>query len=121
MATQRAIEATPETHAASETPPAPAYFLPLFSLCRRELVLLFLALAPLLGLRLGAAALGGIAAVLFLVSLGMTATGFLFAWRADSIQGFHAVMNLLLFPMWLLSGAFFPPSGAPVWLRAVMY
>src|SRR5205807_4013870 len=83
--------------------------------------LLFLALAPLLGLRLGAAAIGGIAAVLFLVSLGMTATGFLFAWRADSIQGFHAVMNLLLFPMWLLSGAFFPPSGAPVWLRAVMY
>src|SRR5438477_12327904 len=41
MATQRAIEASPETHAARETPPAPAYFLPLFSLCRRELVRFF--------------------------------------------------------------------------------
>jgi ABC-type polysaccharide/polyol phosphate export permease len=38
----------------------------------------------------------------------------------DSVQGFHAVMSLLLFPMWLLSGAFFPASGASPWLRAVM-
>jgi ABC-2 type transport system permease protein len=36
------------------------------------------------------------------------------------VQGFHAVMNLLLVPMWLLSGAFFPPSGAPPWLAALM-
>jgi ABC-2 type transport system permease protein len=83
--------------------------------------LVFLALAPLLGLKLGAAAVAGIAGTLFLVALGMTALGFFFAWRTDSVQGFHAVMNLLLFPMWLLSGAFFPPDGAPVWLRAVMY
>jgi ABC-2 type transport system permease protein len=26
----------------------------------------------------------------------------------DSTQGFHAVMSVLLLPMWLLSGAFFP-------------
>ena len=38
----------------------------------------------------------------------------------DSTQGFHAVMNLLLMPKWLLSGAFLPASGAPSWLRAVM-
>ena len=29
-------------------------------------------------------------------------------------------MNLLLLPMWMLSGAFFPASGAPAWLRWVM-
>jgi len=46
--------------------------------------------------------------------------GFLLAWRLDSSQGFHALMNLLLMPMWILSGALFPPSGAPGWLRAVM-
>ena len=28
--------------------------------------------------------------------------------------------DLVLLPMWMLSGAVFPPSGAPVWLRAVM-
>jgi ABC-2 type transport system permease protein len=38
----------------------------------------------------------------------------------DSTQGFHAVMNLFLMPMWLLSGAFFPASGASRWLAWVM-
>lgn len=43
-----------------------------------------------------------------LAAVGMTALGVCFAWPMDSTQGFHAVMNLLLMPMWLLSGAFFP-------------
>jgi ABC-2 type transport system permease protein len=38
----------------------------------------------------------------------------------DSTQGFHAIMNLFLIPMWLLCGAVFPASGAPGWLRLVM-
>ena len=39
----------------------------------------------------------------------------------DSAAGFHAVMNLLLFPMWFLCGAMFPPASAPAWLRVIMY
>lgn len=58
--------------------------------------------------------------VLFVVGLGFTGLGFLMAWRLDSTQGFHALMNLLLLPMWILSGALFPAAGAPAWLRAVM-
>jgi ABC-2 type transport system permease protein len=50
----------------------------------------------------------------------LAAVGFVCAWRVSSTQGFHAVMNLLLMPLWLLSGAFFPPSAAPGWLAAVM-
>ena len=38
----------------------------------------------------------------------------------ESTQGFHAVMNLLLVPMWFLSGSFFPAEGAPAWLRAAI-
>ena len=38
----------------------------------------------------------------------------------DSTQGFHAIMNLFLIPLWLLSGAVFPPSGAPAFMRWVM-
>ncbi len=49
--------------------------------------------------------LGGL---LFVSALAMTGLGFIIAWRLDSTQGFHAVMNLLLMPLWLLSGAFFP-------------
>ena len=34
--------------------------------------------------------------------------------------GFHAVMNLLFLPLWLLSGAFFPAAGATSWLAGLM-
>jgi ABC-type polysaccharide/polyol phosphate export permease len=38
----------------------------------------------------------------------------------DSTQGFHAIMTVFLMPLWLLSGAFFPAAGAPVWLSRIM-
>jgi ABC-2 type transport system permease protein len=82
--------------------------------------LLLLPLAPLAGIALGPGAVAALAAELLLIGLTLSAVGFLFAWRMDSVQGFHAVMNLLLFPMWLLSGAFFPASAASGWLRALM-
>jgi ABC-2 type transport system permease protein len=47
-------------------------------------------------------------ALLFVTSIALTSLGVVIAWRMDSTQGFHAIMNLLLMPMWLLSGAFFP-------------
>ena len=55
-----------------------------------------------------------------LTAMALSALGFLAAWRMDSVQGFHAVMNLLLMPMWLLSGALFPATGAAGWMRVVM-
>lgn len=80
----------------------------------------FLILAPFAGIRLSVFSALGAAGVLAVLAVALTAIGFGFAWRVDSVQGFHAVMNLLLVPMWLLSGAFFPIAGAPVWLRALM-
>ena len=80
----------------------------------------FLVLAPLAGIPLTAPAALRAGAVLALLALALTAVGFVFAWRIDSTQGFHGVMNLLLVPMWLLSGAFFPLTGAPRWLEWVM-
>ena len=46
--------------------------------------------------------------LMFIISIALTALGFVIAWRMDSTQGFHAIMSVFLFPMWLLSGAFFP-------------
>ena len=74
----------------------------------------------------GAAASGGIGdflavtLILAIIAFGLTTLGFLIAWRMDSTQGFHAIMNLVLIPMWLLSGAFFPATGASGWLRLLM-
>lgn len=81
---------------------------------------LYLMLAPLAGIPLTWAVAAGASGVLLALSIALTALGFGFAWRVDSTQGFHAVMNLVLMPMWLLSGAFFPVTGAPAWLEAIM-
>lgn len=82
--------------------------------------LLLLALAPLAGVAGHPVRLLAAAGVLALLAVALTSLGFVFAWRVESVQGFHAVMNLLLIPLWLLSGAFFPLAGAPPWLAAAM-
>jgi ABC-2 type transport system permease protein len=81
---------------------------------------LFLAAAPLVGIALGWQTLAATLGVLAIMGFGLTGLGFLLAWRLDSSQGFHAVMNLLLVPMWILSGAIFPSYGAAPWIRALM-
>ena len=80
----------------------------------------FFVLAPLLGIQFTVISVAAIAAALVLLSLMLSALGFLIAWTMTSTQGFHAIMNLFLVPMWLLSGAFFPLEGAAAWLRWVM-
>jgi len=83
--------------------------------------LLFLAFAPAAGIHLGLAGTGAALLSMLVMSLTLTALGFLFAWKFNSVQGYHSIMNLVLFPMWLLCGSFFPVSKAPVWLQPVMY
>lgn len=82
--------------------------------------LILLILTPFIGIHIGPLSFIIIFALLFLISFGLTGLGFLIAWKMESTQGFHAIMNLFLIPLWLLSGALFPPAGAAGWLRAVM-
>ncbi len=82
--------------------------------------LVFLTLAPLAGIRLGPSQVLAAAAVMTVVAFGLTNLGLLIAWRMESTQGFHAIMNLILIPIWLLSGAFFPQAGVATPLRWVM-
>ena len=82
--------------------------------------LIFLAFAPLVGVHLSIASFLLVVLTVFLVSFALTALGFVIAWPMDSTQAFHAIINLFLIPLWLLSGAMFPLSGASVWLRVVM-
>ncbi len=71
--------------------------------------LVFLLLGLTLNLQPGLLGLAGTVVFLFVSGLSLTGMGFILAWRMDSTQGYHAVMSVVLFPMWLLSGAFFPP------------
>jgi ABC-2 type transport system permease protein len=82
--------------------------------------LIFLAFAPFVGVHMGLVDLLLVAFVVFLVSFALTSLGFAIAWPMDSTQAFHAIINLFLIPLWLLSGALFPLSGASGWLRLVM-
>ena len=83
--------------------------------------LAFLVFAPLAGVHLTLESFILIALTVFLVSFALTALGFAIAWPMDSTQAFHAIINLFLIPLWLLSGALFPLSGASGWIRGVMY
>jgi ABC-2 type transport system permease protein len=70
------------------------------------------AFAPVVGLRPG---LGGVLVALLagvLLAVTFCAFGFVMAWRLKSGRAYHAVMNVVLIPIWLLSGAFFPEAGA---------
>ncbi len=82
--------------------------------------MIFLAFAPLAGVKAGAAGLLGAAASIFLIAFTLAGLGFLIAWKMNSTQGFHAVMNLALLPMWMVSGAIFPVAKAQVWVKWVM-
>ena len=82
--------------------------------------LIFLAFAPFVGVHMGLIDFLLVVFVVFLVSFALTSLGFAIAWPMDSTQAFHAIINLFLIPLWLLSGALFPLSGASGWLRLLM-
>lgn len=86
--------------------------------------LIFLGLALLLKIEMSVSAIGALAVLMFVAGVALTSLGVVIAWRMDSTQGFHAIMSVLLMPMWLLSGAFFPipalASGA-TWSELVLH
>jgi ABC-2 type transport system permease protein len=82
--------------------------------------LLLLVFAPFIGLKIGIEQFMIVVLVTFLVAFALTALGFVIAWRMESSQGFHAIINLFLIPLWMLSGALFPVSGASGWIQVLM-
>jgi len=82
--------------------------------------LIFLVFAPLIGIHFTVTSFLLIAATVFLVAFSLTALGFAIAWPMDSTQAFHAIINLFLIPLWLLSGSLFPVASASKWLKLLM-
>ncbi len=80
---------------------------------------LFLLMAPLAGIHFSIVGFLLSFIIIVLTSFALTGLGVCIAWRMASTQGFHAIMNLFLMPMWFLSGALFPAEqarGAMKWL-----
>ena len=73
---------------------------------------LLLLLLPVLGIIPSPAGLLLFIAITVLTGMAFTALGVAIAWIMETTRGFHAIMNLFLLPLWLLSGSFFPREGA---------
>lgn len=82
--------------------------------------LLLLPFAYFSGLSLSFPLIIELGIVFFWLSIFLCALSFLFAWILNSSQGFHAVMNIVLFPMWILSGALFPMESSSLVLQFLM-
>ncbi|HUA15059.1 MAG TPA: ABC transporter permease [Verrucomicrobiae bacterium] len=82
--------------------------------------MIFLVFAPFAGVHLDPLRVLLVGVVVFLVSFSLTALGFAIAWPMDSSQAFHGIVNLFLIPLWLVSGALFPLTGASKWIQVIM-
>lgn len=82
--------------------------------------IVFLVFTPLIGVHPDLQAIAISILAIITISFELTALGFAIAWPMDSPQAFHAIVNLILLPLWMLSGALFPASGASGWLRVLM-
>lgn len=60
-------------------------------------------------------------AAVVLLNVMLTGLAQAVASRVQSMQGFHLLMNLALFPLLFFSGAFFPVDGLPMWLKVLAY
>ena len=56
---------------------------------------------------------------LMLVALALTSFGVMAASRMQEVESFQVVMNFFVLPIFFLSGAFFPLTGIPVWLKVL--
>jgi ABC-2 type transport system permease protein len=76
-----------------------------------------LALAGLVGVPYRPSLLLLLVFELILLAGAMTAFGVMAAARIKNFQSFMALMQMVIMPMYFLSGAMFPLSGIPGWLR----
>ena len=72
---------------------------------------LFFLLAPLAGFPLTNINWPLLLAASIFTSFGLTALGFAVAWLLDNIQAYHAIQMMVLIPLWVVSGAMFPPDN----------
>ncbi len=81
---------------------------------------LILAFAPLIGVSLSIGTVLALLPLMFLLAASLGSFGVLLATRIRSMEAFQATMQMLMFPMVFLSGAFFPLQGLPEWMNVLV-
>ena len=81
--------------------------------------LIMLLVAPILGIQLDVLLVVSLIPIIIIISLSLAGFGILIASRMRSQQGFHMLVQLIVFPLIFLSGIFFPVNSVPSWLQIV--
>jgi ABC-2 type transport system permease protein len=84
--------------------------------------LIIVAIAVAMGVKISGIS-GFLLSIVFMILICATFTGFglILATKLGDMEGFMSIMNLIIMPIFFLSGAFFPLQAMPAWLRYIMY
>jgi len=80
---------------------------------------LMICISGLAGVPYNPALMATVLAELLLLALTVVSFGMVVAARIKQFQSFMAVTQMLVMPLFFLSGAMYPLSGLPAWLRAL--
>ena len=58
---------------------------------------------------------------MLLIAFTFIGLGLIFASRMKDMQGFSLIMNFIIFPLFFLSGAFFPLESMPKWIQYLSF
>jgi len=81
--------------------------------------LILLGIAPLVGVHLQWLSIPKLLVLMSLLAFAIAGVGLLIASVVRSIENFGVIMNFLVFPMFFLSGAFFPLTAVPLWMKVL--
>jgi ABC-2 type transport system permease protein len=85
--------------------------------CTQGVIMILL--APLVHVPFTPLLILGIFGIQLLLAFTITAFGTMIAVRIKQMQSFFGVMQLIVLPLFFLSGALFPVSGLPTWLAVL--
>lgn len=81
--------------------------------------LLLLILAPVIGVSLHFSIIPELFIFMLVLAFTISGLGLLIASLLRSLESFGLLMQLLIFPMFFLSGAFFPLANVPTWMKII--
>jgi ABC-2 type transport system permease protein len=76
-------------------------------------------IAPLVDVPYNIPMIIGILALLLLLSFAISAFGVMIAARIKQMQSFMGIMQMIIMPMFFISGALYPVTGLPQWLTVL--
>lgn len=81
--------------------------------------LILLIIAPLIGIKLKLFIIPQLFLLMLLLSFAIAGLGLLLASLMKTTESFGILMQVIIFPMFFLSGAFFPLTAVPFWMSVL--